>query len=258
MSLLDLMSSGNRFEKIHVNDIRRNEQNFYATIAEDEETNVEDMAKLIAEDGQDSNGVVYEDTSIEDGKKYTLIAGERRWKALKLNYERGQGDGLYEVKIIRKPERAEDELLRIIRDNAQRDKGKEVRRQEVLALNSIWETLVSENRKPEGKKRDWIAKNCGLSPRRVQDYLTGSEAEITGNEEDSGNVATSESEEQESQGLSSADKEYLKELAKNMSDSMGRKVKISDKCVISIKCNDLNDLPTVLTDLGFTEDGDWR
>lgn len=49
---------------------------------------VEDMAELIQKYGQDENGVVYMDESVGDGKKYTLLAGERRFKAIKLNYEK--------------------------------------------------------------------------------------------------------------------------------------------------------------------------
>ena len=104
MTLLnEFMSGGEKKLKVHVSEIRRNERNFYAVVSENEEENVENLATILREDGQDDNGVVYEDTSLNDGKKYTLLAGERRWKAITKNYENGLGDGMYEVKVVRRP-----------------------------------------------------------------------------------------------------------------------------------------------------------
>ncbi|WP_305180325.1 ParB N-terminal domain-containing protein, partial [Faecalibaculum rodentium] len=79
-SLLDLMSGGVKFEKVSVTDIRPNPRNFYGE-SEEEEAYVEAMAQLIQENGQESNGVVYEQSG-EDGKHYTLLSGERRLKAI--------------------------------------------------------------------------------------------------------------------------------------------------------------------------------
>lgn len=88
MALIDVMSGGNSFRKVSVDEIRPNRENFYASISENEDQMVEDMAELIQKYGQDENGVVYMDESVGDGKKYTLLAGERRFKAIKLNYEK--------------------------------------------------------------------------------------------------------------------------------------------------------------------------
>ena len=86
MALLnEFMSGGEKKLKVHVSEIRRNERNFYAVVSENEEENVDNLATILREDGQDDNGVVYEDTSLNDGKKYTLLAGERRWKAITKN-----------------------------------------------------------------------------------------------------------------------------------------------------------------------------
>ena len=63
MALIDVMSGGNSFRKISVDEIRPNRENFYASISEDEDQKVEDMAELIQEYGQDENGVVYMDES---------------------------------------------------------------------------------------------------------------------------------------------------------------------------------------------------
>ena len=259
MALLnEFMSGGEKKLKVHVSEIRRNERNFYAVVSENEEENVENLATILREDGQDDNGVVYEDTSLNDGKKYTLLAGERRWKAITKNYENGLGDGMYEVKVVRRPADEIDELMRIVRNNAQRNKTKEVRAAEVKAMEVIWDGLVARGEKPEGKKRDWIGANIGLSPRRVQEYMTGVESDI-GNEEanpeEGGNTATRR---RNQPTLSSADAEYLRNLQKNLSESTGRKVKINKSFGITFYPNGFDDITTVLSDLGFTEDGYFR
>lgn len=259
MALLnEFMSGGEKKLKVHVSEIRRNERNFYAIVSENEEKDVENLATILRENGQDDNGVVYEDTSIDDGKKYTLLAGERRWKAITKNYEDGLGDGMYEVKVVRRPTDEIDELMRIVRNNAQRNKTKEVRAAEVKAMEVIWDGLVARGEKPEGKKREWIGANIGLSPRRVQEYMTGEESDIGDQEENTeegGNTATRRRKQEE---LSSADAEYLRNLQKNLSESTGRKVKISKSLGITFYPNGFDDISTVLMDLGFTEDGYFK
>lgn len=251
-SLINTMSGGNRFEKVHVDDIRPNPNNFYAHVSEDETELVENMGKLLIEDGLDTNGLVYEDTSLDDGKKYTLLAGERRWKAIKLNMERGAGDGLFEVKIISKPTNHTEEMLRIIRNNAQRNKGKDIRSAEIKALENIWDELKEQGKKPVGKKRDWIAMNVGLSPRRVQEYLTGEESESK--KEEGGSTSTSTEVEPENY-VQSSQLEWYKTLSENMTEAMGYKVKISKKGVISFDTMNGDNMESVLNALGFDENG---
>jgi len=91
------------------------------------------MAQLIQENGQESNGVVYEQSG-EDGKHYTLLSGERRLKAITKNYEEGKGDGLMDVKVVPKPQDDADEYLRLIRNNAQRNKSKQIREKDIMQV----------------------------------------------------------------------------------------------------------------------------
>lgn len=260
MSLLDLMSEGNTFKNVHVNEIRPNTMNFYAHINdEDEEIYVSDMAEQLQEFGQDTNGVVYLDESVGDGKKYTLLAGERRWKATVKNYENGIGDGMFQVKVVPKPVDEVTEIIHIIMNNAQRNKPKEIRKSEVDMLNECWIELEAQGKKPKGKKREWIGKNTGLSARQVQEYLTGSLSD------EGGSTATSdESNDGEAKKttpeMTSADLDTLKTIEGNLKDSMGRKVKISKKCAITFYPNkdDMEDMFTILSDLGFTEEGFFK
>lgn len=258
MSLLELMSEGNSFQKIHIRDIRPNIKNFYAHINDEDEIQyVNDMASQLEEYGQDSNAVVYYDVEPNDGKKYTLLAGERRWKAACLNYENGIGDGMLQVKIIDKPNDETQELLRIISNNSQRDKSKEVRKAEIDALELCWQDLENRGQRPQGKKRDWIAQYIGLSPRQVQEYLTGNLATTSETTE----VVDVQNEEEIQQGLTSAELDTLKTIQNNLKVATGRKVKISKKCAITFypqSDSDMEDFYTILSDLGFTEEGYWR
>lgn len=148
-SLLDLMSGGVKFEKVSVTDIRPNPRNFYGE-SEEEEAYVEAMAQLIQENGQESNGVVYEQSG-EDGKHYTLLSGERRLKAITKNYEEGKGDGLMDVKVVPQPQDDADEYLRLIRNNAQRNKSKQIREKEVEIALGIYTSLRNRGSGPQGK-----------------------------------------------------------------------------------------------------------
>lgn len=254
MSLLDMMSGGTQFMKVHVNDIRANPQNFYGEDEENEEIYVADMAEMIAENGQDANGIVYEDTTVADGRHYTLIAGERRWKAITKNFESGKGDGLYEVKVIPKPADSSDEILRIIRNNAQRNKSTAIRKSEIEALKNVWETLKIENRKPEGRMREWIAKNIGMSPRAVQEYLTG-------------NFHEDEAQDQEGDGSDSSDvqdvydpdKERLEMISANMTAYLNAKTKASKnkkgKFTLAFKADGFDELIRLLCEFGFDDEG---
>ncbi len=263
MPLLDNMSEGNSFKKISVDQIRPNRMNFYAHLNdEDEEIYVNDMAEQLLDYGQDSNGVVYLDTSIDDGKMYTLLAGERRWKAIKKNFEENKGDGLFMVKIVPKPESETDEKIHLIMNNAQRNKTKEVKKTEVEVLSECWNELVEQGKKPKGRKREWIAKGMGMSPRQVQEYLTGSLADDENEGEveiDVGGLQLGEDETNE-QTMTSADEETLKMIEKNLRESTGRKVKISKKCAITFYAqnDDMEDMYTILNDLGFTEEGIFK
>ena len=119
---------------------------------------------------------------------------------------------------------------------------------------------MARGEKPEGKKRDWIGANIGLSPRRVQEYMTGEESdnhEEENEENEGGNAATSKKKKKKVE-LSSADMEYLKNLQDNLTDSMGRKVKISKNLGITFYPQDIDDIASVLNCLGFNEDGTLR
>lgn len=129
-----------------------------------------------------------------------------------------------------------------------------------------WEEMDAQGEKPQGKKRDWIAGKIGMSPRQVQEYLTGefSDQEIDTEPQEDGSTATSEkSEKKKGLELSSADKDTLNSLQEHLKASTGRKVKINQKdCSVIFYPNKdvdaMEDLYTILHDFGFTDQGYWE
>lgn len=201
MGSLSSAMAGNNAKKIqviHINDIRANKDNFYEIDAE-----IEKLANLILKNDVNNGKVFYED--LNDGKHYTLVGGEQRYRAITYLYLRGQHDGLYPVRVIEKPKSKDDEILAIIEDNFQRTKSVDDRKKEIQKLSEVYDnykvldklvdkelnenkelsseakTMLEEKRKlPKGMlKRDWIHTKTGLSPRQVQEYLTGVYSEVS-------------------------------------------------------------------------------
>ena len=167
MSLNQAMSGGKRKARISVKDIRANILNFYDL------ENIEELAASIEVDGQLENGVVYAKTG-EDGKKYTLISGHRRFSAISLLLEQGRGDGFIDVVVHPSPEVEIKEEMLVIKANGQRTKTPQEREKEIAVAKRYWDFEKSEGRISEGTvMRDWIGEQIGLKGRQVQDYLSG-------------------------------------------------------------------------------------
>ena len=145
---------------VNVSEVRINNYNFYPST----EDMVTTLAEHIARDGQLENATVYIDETPNDGRRYTLIGGETRYRAICKLVEEGRSDGDFRVEVIQKPYTQEDEMRLITEDNVQRTKSSEMRYFEIKKLQQIYETL---DPKPEGKKRDWIGKMLGISGRMV-------------------------------------------------------------------------------------------
>lgn len=211
MSLLaelqkEKMSVGDQLKKnthhiqlIHINDIRPNSLNFFHIFDEE----VKALAYELEKRGVNNGRVYYED--VGDGKHYTLVGGETRYRALCLLYKEGKHDGLFPMYIVEKPEDEIEEVEMIMGDNHQRflseddkriiiqnyekiyeyykEKDKKLDKQIAKATNSAQIEYLEEKREiPKGmSKRDWIAtktkftnrNGTNITGRQVQQYLTG-------------------------------------------------------------------------------------
>lgn len=254
------------FELIHVNDIRPNKLNFFHIYDEE----VQALANEIERENVNNGRVYYQEDS--DGKHYTLIGGETRYRALLLLYNEGRHDGMFPMYIVRKPESEVEELSMIMGDNHQRylseedkrviiqnyekvyehykQKDKELDRQIKSAENPLQAELLEEKRciQKGTSKRDWIVTKTNfinrdgtnISGRQVQKYLTG---EFSGKEQKKEPAkkpkekATSES--------TNAIKEVLKAVKQHLVDVTDAGINITEK-KLTITYANIYDLDRIL------------
>ena len=144
---------------VSVADVRINELNFYPSTEE----MISSLSEHIKSEGQLENATVYVEEK-DDGRVYTLIGGETRYRAICKLVEEGRSNGDFKVEVIDKPRNIQEELSLITADNVQRKKTIDIRYYEILKLEEIYNQFEE---KPDGKKRDWICQMLGISGRMV-------------------------------------------------------------------------------------------
>lgn len=164
MGLAGKLSKGSVLKTTaHVSEIRPNELNHYHIDNEE----IIALAETIKRDGQLENGLVYIDEESEDGKKYTLIGGERRWRALTYLFENGLKDGMYDIVVLPKPKNIVEEKRLIRNANRQRVKTEEDVYLEIIDAEKEYDYLCEIGQQPKGKKRDFIGNEIGRSGKTV-------------------------------------------------------------------------------------------
>lgn len=177
-----LSNNGKHKTKIKLCDIRENPLNFYEkddvykkTIDKETGEDIEllSLAEGIRNSGQMHNVVVYENTDINDGKKYTLISGARRYKAMLYNHEHNNGVEEIDALIVKKPQNEYEERLLIIEGNKQRRRefqSKTTAYQEVLSLEQIYDNYKKDGLIEKGQitRRKFVAQSLGISEGTVE------------------------------------------------------------------------------------------
>lgn len=164
MSLLGSMTQGKKRNiTINVEDVRPNPMNMYHF----EDEVIDSLANSIKKYGQLENATVYEDTSKNDGCKYTLIGGESRYRAIISLVEKGEHEGNFNVTVVDKPNENADELEMLLHDNIQRHKTKKTMIKEIELYEEIYKRMVEKGQRPAGEKREWIGNKVGISGRNV-------------------------------------------------------------------------------------------
>lgn len=233
---------------LSVTSIRVNPDNFYAKGADEEEM-ISQMEELL-KSGQASNILVYEDLEPEDGKRFTLISGERRFKAMMRLMESGESDGMISAKVVAKPASKEDEMLQLISGNAQRSKSSEVRRNEIKTLQEIWNNRKLR-KETKGRFVEWAGALTGMSARSVATYLKEAEMEYTAD--------AAETEAENSGDPVKSVKEALQERLDELSNALTKaysnadKIKISPSMTVTIKCSEVGNLEGLIDDLGLID-----
>lgn len=233
--------------KIHVSEIRRNELN---RLHIDDEK-VKAIAWSIQQRGQLENATVYEDKR-NDGKKYTLIGGETRWRAISYLYEKGAMDGSIFVTIIPKPKDFLEEKILIRDDNLQRNKSDEDLYIDILDAEDEYEYLSQIGKRPTGKKRDYVGMCIGKSGRHVDNI----KKKFEGIDDDGKPVVVDQiSTESESNkdGKNKKEKDaQLEDLRVCLEKMYQCQIKVTKKS-IQFKCADTEALNDLLEELGIQE-----
>ncbi len=149
-----------KVEYIDINNIERNEKNFYKIV------DVEELAEDIKLNGLNHNLVV---RKLANGK-YELISGERRYTALtKLVKEGNKLFALVPCKVIEADD-IDSEII-LIQANAQtRELTESEKCQQVARLTELYKTKKKNGEKVPGKIRNLIANDLKLSPTQVGRY----------------------------------------------------------------------------------------
>lgn len=153
---------------VSVMDVRRNPQNFFRTHSEEEELIIQQEADKQLHEPQIIALVGYEDHQ-DDGKRYTLLSGEKRWRAALFNYENGRGKELIRLQVVPKPKSVDEEVKLIIGFNNQTNFSKEIISE---AVKKMYNILSKEH--PEyspTKLSESIAPFVGVSDRQVRNYF---------------------------------------------------------------------------------------
>ena len=115
--------------------------------------------------------------------RYVMVAGHRRTAAIKQLFAEGKSINYLGVEFYDSiptlvldipesvPEGSTEERIMLLGANAQLELTKDQKIQRTKEVEEVWFALVKENKKPEGKKRDWISAITGYSERAVQNYL---------------------------------------------------------------------------------------
>lgn len=162
---------------VHVDEIRANPNNIYPM------SDVEELAEQILQIGEQiTPGEAYLDDKGDD-KRFTLTSGERRYRAISLLYQQKRHDGMMDLIIVEKPKDRWSEYRRIRAANIHRSDNPDVQEMEIKQLLEEYDYLASVNQKPKGLKRDWIAKELGVSGRTVDRRLKKMNPQTVSNKE---------------------------------------------------------------------------
>ncbi len=139
---------------------------------------IESLAENIADIGLLEPLVV---TDLGIGK-YLILSGHRRYNAHKYLIEQ---KGLEEFEDIAcrivSFEDEDEELVALIASNAVRSFSLEDKILITKMAERHYDLLIARNKRPKGRKREWISSMTGFSARSIQDYLSDYPTKLTSN-----------------------------------------------------------------------------
>ena len=151
--------------EIDITKIESNFQNFYPIVSQENSNEFEALKVSIDKEGLLSPILVLK----SDDGSYRVLSGHRRLEAHRLLGKDTIG-AIIDSSDAHNPD---EEQIRIISANIQREKTPEIIKSEVQKLSVIFDTYKANGLVPEGTlKRDWIGLKIGRTGRTVQKYLS--------------------------------------------------------------------------------------
>ena len=144
---------------IDIREIYSNSRNFYAC------SDIEQLAQSIKCFGLMENLTVV-DRPNGDGKRYRIVAGERRWRALKMLAEQGHTEFCRVTCVIIDGKELDDnqEMLRLIAANQYRQKTFTEQSEEIRQIKQI---LQNDPTAEGGRIRDAVSRLTGISGTKI-------------------------------------------------------------------------------------------
>ena len=216
---------------VHIDEIRANPHNNYPM------NDIEELADQILQMGEQiTPGEAYLADG-DDGKRFTLTSGERRYRAISLLYKQRLHDGMMDLIIVEQPKDIWSEHRRIRAANIHRADNPEVQEMEIHQLLEEYDYLTSIDQKPNGLKRDWIARELGVSGRTIDRRLKRTNAAQQKN--DDKNLRE--------------DDIFLKDVENHIQERLQTKIKVTSH-EIKIKFSNVDDLNRILDQLDLLDE----
>ncbi|MDS6284841.1 ParB N-terminal domain-containing protein [Clostridioides difficile] len=149
-----------KIESIHIDEIIRNEKNFYEIVE------IETLANDIKENGLHHNIVVR-----KKDDKYEILSGERRYQAHRLLVSQGHKQYSFIPCKIENLDDIDSEIV-LIQSNAQSRELSEIEKLKQVERLTELHALKKKKEGTKGSVRDFVAKDIGLKPTQVQRYTT--------------------------------------------------------------------------------------
>ena len=141
---------------IDIREIYSNSKNFYSC------DDIERLAESILQFGLMENLTVMKETSLAGSvKKYKIIAGERRWRALNLLAEQGHLEFLRVTCVVKEKMDEDQEILHLITANQYR---KKTVREQAAEIIHVKEAMKGQQ---SGRIRDTVSQITGISGTKI-------------------------------------------------------------------------------------------
>lgn len=141
---------------IDIREIYSNSKNFYSC------DDIERLAESILQFGLMENLTVMKETSLAGSvKKYKIIAGERRWRALNLLAEQGHLEFLRVTCVVKEKMDEDQEILHLITANQYR---KKTFREQAAEIIHVKEAMKGQQ---SGRIRDTVSQITGISGTKI-------------------------------------------------------------------------------------------